>query len=102
MDTDCLADLDKLEHHPEFYERKPIQIRLCSEDHSGDAQEQRVISCDTYFIVQFREHLLDLPMISCYTDNMCGKKFIMPVSRRSDSLPLYDVHKEYEKPSSES
>ena len=61
-----------------------------------DGQEQ-VVSCNIYFIVRFRDHLLDLPMFSCYTDNINGMKFIMPETKCSEDLPLYEIHKGYRK-----
>ena len=84
-----------MEYHPHLYERMSQEIQLTGKD---DGQ-QRLVSCDVYFIVQYREELLELPMYSYFTDGINGKKFVMPEVESSASLPLHEIHKGFEKTS---
>ena len=96
VDEECLSDLDKFEHHPEFYTRQPTEVILFK-DPLNESQERR-ITCNAYFLVHYRDHLLNLPMYSCYYDNIDGKKFELPADKRPSSLPLHEIHKGYENP----
>ena len=93
MDEQCLAHLDYLEHHPKLYERMTQEIQLTGTEEGA----KQIVSCDVYFIVQYQEKLLELPMFSCYTDGINGNKFIMPDTNSSEGLPLHEIHKGYEK-----
>ena len=91
---DCLSVLDRIEHHPDFYTRQQLQVRTYPE--SQKEEQGQIIKCNAYFLVDFREYLLENPMYKCYTDNIDGKKFVAPAERRATSLPMHEVHKGYD------
>ena len=91
---ECLDFLDKLEHHPEFYTRLHTEVRVFT----GSKKEGQIKQCSAYFLINFREHLLDLPMHACYTDGIDGKRFAFPSGWKTSARPLHEVHKDFEPP----
>lgn len=73
-----------------MYERLDITVAPNPVDSANHIQAQ------AYFLVKYRPHLLELPMLQSYTDLMDGKKYFLPKDR---DVPAphwwYEVHTGY-------
>lgn len=59
-----LQTLDKLEDYPEYYERLPCQVVITQP--AQDSTVKGEVSCIAYFLTNFKDCLLELPMISSF------------------------------------
>ncbi|XP_045208473.2 gamma-glutamylaminecyclotransferase C-like [Mercenaria mercenaria] len=93
VDAAQLAFLDRLESHPKLYVRKDVVLTRNKDDPSS----REDIAAQAYFLVNFRPHLLDLPMYDSYKDMIDGKKYIKPKDRDVPApLWWYEIHTGYE------
>lgn len=85
VNEDNLKAFDILEHHPTWYERKPLQIEILPSSASGNDAPQTEESF-TYVMTNFREELLKLPLLECY-DNFVGTD--RAYSKEYEKLPNF-------------
>lgn len=92
VDDAQLGRLDQLESHPKMYIRKDVTV---TRDKDVTAEE---IQAQTYFLVNFRPNLLQLPLLESYQDETDGRKYIRP-DERDVPAPMwwYEVNTGYEK-----
>lgn len=96
VDEALLLILDDLEKHPIYYQRKEVGVRLLAQE--GDDSNSRIISCHSYFLVQFVETLLELPMLTSYHDQINGLQYVKPTERPPGRYWWYEVHSGHDKP----
>ena len=99
VDSERLQILDELERHPVYYERHQIDV-----ERLGPSDDERTgaksFSCEAYFLVEFLDDLLKLPMHKSYSDNHNGLSYVKHVDRPTDVTQLDwwgEVHKGYKK-----
>ena len=82
----CLNSLDKLEVHPTFYKRDDVEVVTCEEPTSR-------LTCSTYWLINYKPCLLDLPMINDYTLEIAtvSQRYIPPEERRSGYMTREQV-----------
>lgn len=79
VDNIILNVLDKLEDHPTFYTRTHTQCAM-------EEKEEEPVDCEAYFIFNFRDELLSLPVMECYEDKALGwKPYIGSADRHGPS-----------------
>ena len=76
-----LQVLDVLEEHPQIYRRREVQ---CILDESKTNKDD-VVTCQAYFLYDFRPELLSLPHLSSYADTS-DKPFDRSVDRDDHSF----------------
>ncbi|KAK5648443.1 hypothetical protein RI129_003335 [Pyrocoelia pectoralis] len=76
VDENVLKDLDELEEHPNFYIREEHFVRCVS-------GTEIKIKVWIYFIKQFKQELLNLPMLENYTSR-CDHKYVPRYNRNPD------------------
>lgn len=59
-----LKTLDELEDCPKYYERLPCNVIITKS--AKDVSTKRDMSCIAYFLTNFKDCLLELPMISSF------------------------------------
>lgn len=68
---ECLRRLDILEAHPDYYIRREVEVELLSNtpDRAQDTTESgsRILVCEAYFLHDFHEKLLSLPLLENYS-----------------------------------
>ena len=68
VDAEMIKTLDKLEDCPQYYERLPCNVILRKP--VGRASEvAQMFPCFAYFLTNFKESLLQLPMLSSFDAN---------------------------------
>lgn len=94
VDETRLKIFDELENHPRMYERRDVVVTPNIEEQNSTLN----IKAQAYFLVKYRPHLLELPMLQSYADLIDGKKYFLPKDR-DIPVPLwwYEVHTGYEK-----
>ncbi|XP_053372876.1 gamma-glutamylaminecyclotransferase C-like [Mercenaria mercenaria] len=93
VDDAQLELLGKLESHPKLYMRKDVVLTRNRDDPSS----REDFTAQAYFLVNFRPHLLDLPMLESYKDMIDGKKYSKHKDRDVQApLWWYEIHTEYE------
>ncbi|XP_071549996.1 putative gamma-glutamylcyclotransferase CG2811 isoform X2 [Panulirus ornatus] len=69
VDDKMLANLDILESHPKYYERKMTKIRM------DDSKEE--VDCWMYILFGFKPYMMDLPFLKAYySEGDHGKKYV--------------------------
>ena len=80
VDSKMLQCIDELEEHPDHYTRTPVDVLLQPAD-GGDVIP---LSCDIYFLYDFKEELLALPHISDYDGKSPEQLLYIPHTERKD------------------
>ena len=92
VDDEKLAVLDKLEAHPDYYQRDFLEIEFLKDakDLAGKSD-----SAMAYFLKNFQEYLLDLPTLGIYDSD---EGYVPPKDRTEDTriAHRYEVLKKKE------
>ena len=95
VDSKMLRELDALEEHPEYYTRTPVTCMLTeSED---DTTVGQLLDCEVYFLFDYREELLSLPMLNRYDNYAPGQKQYCSIESR-DHPSMHDVKQRTQRP----
>lgn len=77
-----------------MYIRQDITVTT----NKGDSEKEEDVKALAYFLVNYRDNLLDLPMTDSYKDFTDGKGYFKPQGRDVPApLWWYEVHTGYEK-----
>ncbi|RUS74454.1 hypothetical protein EGW08_017792 [Elysia chlorotica] len=93
VDDAKLSSLDHLEGHPHFYQRLVTRVKTSGKDFpptvTSLADAGSVVEAWTYFIMSFRQELLDLPKLKSYSSTVIYKVAPEEMERRRLKLRMF-------------
>lgn len=85
VDEKMLKNLDILEDHPNYYQRRPEKVFLSTSDDAEDAE----CECWIYILKKYKEEMLSLPMLSLYRSEDDHGRAYVPRSEREHLSNYY-------------
>ncbi|KAL5010427.1 hypothetical protein ScPMuIL_012732 [Solemya velum] len=100
VDDVTLASLDKLENHPNLYERTLLDVDILENNSGEPVKFSTPTTCFCYCIHKFRPPLLEMPFISNYdSKSLSASSYVPPGNRPAEALGNIwaEIHTGYSK-----